>query len=351
MLAFNPVAITLWAICCAIVLLNGVAAGFVKPGSISSPRLRSHNWVAQSSNTLTELLNDDEVEEDDDEKSQRHLRFAGVGRLYAQSAPPDVDNNMEPHLQILERLHKSTVAVIGIGGVGSWSAEALCRSGVGNLILIDLDDICISNTNRQLHATSTSVGQMKIDEMRRRLLQINPQCSVTNIHEFVSEGNVHELLDSLLPDLDIVLDAIDSREAKTALIAACVEKKIPIVTVGGAAGKMDASKIHFEDLNRVNGDTLLSLCRKNLRKFHGFSQGAKWADRKGKLPKKWRIPAVYSTEVTKELPKDSGTVGGLRRCDGALGTACFVTGTFGFVAAGQVVDMLAKNKPFKPRRS
>jgi tRNA A37 threonylcarbamoyladenosine dehydratase len=194
---------------------------------------------------------------------------------------------------------------------------------------------------------------MKIDEMRRRLLQINPECSVTNVHEFVSQDNVHELLDSLLPDLDVVLDAIDTRKAKTALLAACVEKKIPIVTVGGAAGKKDPTKIQFEDLARVNGDGLLRSCRSNLRKFNGFSQGAKWADRQGKnRPKKWRIPAVYSTEIIKELPKNAdNTVGALRTCDGALGTACFVTGTFGFVAAGQVVDMIAQGKLLKPRKS
>lgn len=96
------------------------------------------------------------------------------------------DESLDLHLRIVERLAASTVAVVGLGGVGSWAAEALCRSGVGNLILVDLDDICISNTNRQLHATSTTVGHMKIDEMRRRLIDINPQCQVTNIHDFVS---------------------------------------------------------------------------------------------------------------------------------------------------------------------
>lgn len=110
-------------------------------------------------------------------------------RLFAQTYTSDQaidDFGLDPHLAIVDRLADSTVVVIGIGGVGSWAAEALCRSGVGNLILIDLDDICISNTNRQLHATSSTVGKLKIDEMKRRLLDINPDCNVTNIHDFVS---------------------------------------------------------------------------------------------------------------------------------------------------------------------
>lgn len=310
-------------------------------------RISTQRKIAPADNVLSDLL-DQQREEDENTRSQRHLRFAGVGRLYEQSVAPDDTIEMDPHLQILERLHGATVAVIGLGGVGSWAAEALCRSGVGNLILIDLDDICISNTNRQLHATSTTVGQMKIDEMRRRLIEINPQCSITNLHEFVSEDNVHEVLDGLLPDLDAVLDAIDTRQAKAALIAACVEKKIPIVTVGGSAGMMDPTKIVVNDLTLANGDGLLRNCKKHLRKFYGFPEGKKWSNR-SKM-QKWRIPTVYSTETVKTLPKGSDQAGALRQCDGAMGTACFVTGTVGFVAAGQVVDMIAKKKPITPRK-
>jgi tRNA threonylcarbamoyladenosine dehydratase len=311
-------------------------------------RFRSQN-IAPTDDYLTDMMS----QEDDEARSQRNLRFGGVGRLYANEVPqPDTDpSQLDPYLQVIERLHHSTVAIVGLGGVGSWAAEALCRSGVGNLILIDLDDICISNTNRQLHATSTSIGQMKIDEMRRRLIHINPHCSVTNIHDFVTETNVHDILDSMLPDVDVILDAIDSRKAKAALIAACVEKKIPIVTCGGAAGKKDPSQILLNDLARANGDDLLTAVRRNLRKSYGFSEGKKFQELKGKLPKKWKIPAVYSTEETKELPDGDEKVGALRRCDGALGTACFVTGTFGFVAAGQVVDMIALGKLVRPRKS
>ena len=110
-----------------------------------------------------------------------------VGRLYARESPTSNEDALGPHLAVVDRLAKATVSVIGIGGVGSWAAEALCRSGVGNIILIDLDDICISNTNRQLHATSSSIGRLKTDEMKRRLVDINPECNVTAIHDFVSD--------------------------------------------------------------------------------------------------------------------------------------------------------------------
>jgi tRNA A37 threonylcarbamoyladenosine dehydratase len=333
------------------VLLPGcLAFGILTAQKRSNVQFRRHK-VAPTDDLITGWSTGEESEES---RSQRNLRFGAVGRLYANQAPSNIDVDskvLDPHLQIIENLNRSTVAVVGLGGVGSWAAEALCRSGVGNLILIDLDDICISNTNRQLHATSTSIGMMKIDEMRRRLIHINPQCSVTNIHEFVTETNVHDILDSILPDVNVVLDAIDSRKAKTALIAACVEKKIPIVTCGGAAGKRDPTKIFASDLARVNGDDLLAAVRRNLRKSYGFSEGKKFRELKGKLPKKWKIPAVYSTEETNEISDVEDKLGALRRCDGALGTACFVTGAFGFVAAGQVVDMIAMNKFLRPSKS
>lgn len=289
---------------------------------------------------------------EDDLMDQRHLRFAGVGRLYVTAdnkSRLESETELDAHLSVVERLTKSTVAVFGLGGVGSWSAEALCRSGVGNLILIDLDDICISNTNRQLHATSSSVGRFKIDEMKKRLLDINPHCNITNIHEFISTDNVHEVLDRMLPELDVCLDAIDGTKEKTALIAACTEKEIPIVTCGGAAGRLDPKFIEVDDLTRVDYDRLLRAVRKNLRKKYGFKKGLEKKETlKGKRPKKWGIQAVYSTEMPKELPPGEDA-SSLRRCDGALGTACFVTGTFGFVAASRVIDMLANDNMIVPR--
>ena len=320
---------------------------------------------------------------EEDEK----LRFGGVARLYsaggaaagsggentadlvkiqstatttaaaaAAAAAAAIDAIDDDSWTILQRLQTATVAVFGLGGVGSWSAEALCRSGIGNLILVDLDDICVSNTNRQLHALSSTVGNMKIDEMKRRLQDINPTCNVTLIHDFVSEDNAHDLLqfrdNNNLPTA--VLDAIDGSKEKSALLAACVDLKIPVVTVGGAAGRKDPTQIFCRDLTHVSGDKLLATCRKNLRKCYGFGQGLSFRERKKKTQKlrKWNIACVYSAEEQKSLPdgrSDSDT-SSLRRCDSALGTACFVTGTFGFVAAARVVNMIAENKLTLPRR-
>jgi tRNA A37 threonylcarbamoyladenosine dehydratase len=303
-------------------------------------------------------INDNDDDDDDDAHNLRYTRFGGVGRLYAREisrsdakiyddTPKQV---VEPHFQIVDRLTASTVSVIGIGGVGSWAAEALVRSGVGNVILMDLDDVCISNTNRQLHATSTSIGKLKTREMKRRLLDINPDCNVTLIRDFVMENNVQHILDVMQPQVDVILDCIDGAKEKTALLAACTQRKIPIVTCGGAAGKVDPTKVVVQDLTRVLYDPLLALCRKNLRQNHGFGKGISFLDQKRHniRPKKWRIPAVYSTENVSGNEKKAPS--SYRLCDGPLGTACFVTGTFGFVAASEVVNMLAKGKLAIPRK-
>lgn len=169
-----------------------------------------------------------------------------------------------------------------------------------------------------------------------------------------------QLLDSLLPDLSVCLDAIDNSQAKTALLAACVDRKIPVVTCGGAAGKTDPTQVQADDLTRVAGDRLLGSCRTNLRKRYGFAKGLGTNDHKNnknkkKFPRKWGITAVYSTEIIQGTAAAAAAdkknqVSSLRRCDGALGTACFVTGTFGFVAAGKVVDMIATSQPVVPKR-
>ena len=281
---------------------------------------------------------------------ERHLRFQGVGRLYniAVSSSP-TSSTTDAHFQILDRLNQAMVVVVGLGGVGSWAAEALCRSGIGNLVLIDLDDICVSNINRQLHALSTTVGQMKIDEMKRRLLAINPHCNVTLIHDFVTTNNVYDIFDRM-GNPTAVLDAIDGSTEKSALLAACTEYKIPVVTCGGAAGKIDPTKIVYEDLTKVNGDKLLSNCRRKLRKEYEFSRGRSFHEtQKGKKSKKWNIAAVYSLEKQKALPSGSDA-SSLRQCDGALGTACFVTGSFGFAAAAKVIDMIASDKLKQPSK-
>ncbi len=298
---------------------------------------------------------------------ERDLRFAGVGRLYTTDTNKNQSNTesaeeslREGHLGVIDRLQASRVVIVGLGGVGSWAAEAICRSGVGHITLIDLDDICISNTNRQLHALSTSVGQMKIDAMQSRLKEINPDCEVTLIHDFVSKENADDIWNTIgelsSKPVTACLDAIDGSDAKTAWIASCARRKVPIVTCGGSAGRTDPTKFVCDDLTRAVEDPLLSSCRKNLRKYYGFQEGVSPGEKardpstgklKKKLPRKWKIQAVYSRESPKSAPKESSS---MRRCDGALGTACFVTGASGFVAAGKVVEMIANNKLPKPKQ-
>lgn len=282
-------------------------------------------------------------DEEQQQQQQRQLRFSSVGRLYGTTSAGSRPGDSSSSDDILHRLQRAHVVVVGLGGVGSWAAEALCRSGIGHLTLIDLDDICISNTNRQLHATVATIGQMKIDVMHDRLQQINPQCHVDLIHDFVSTDNVKDMLQKQKQQhpgtTTFCLDAIDGSRSKTALMVACVEMAIPIVTCGGSAGRTDPTQFVVKDLTQVQGDPLLGTCRKNMRRYHGFPAGVDF--KKEKKVKPWNIPAVYSTEPQRSIDDVDHDSSSLRRCDGALGTACFVTGTSGFVAASKVVEMIA----------
>jgi tRNA threonylcarbamoyladenosine dehydratase len=270
---------------------------------------------------------------------ERNLRFAGVGRLYSTKQDSSA-------YDILDRLSRATVTVVGLGGVGSWAAEALCRSGIGSLVLIDLDDICISNTNRQLHATSSTVGQMKLDEMKRRLSDINPHCNITLIHDFVSVDNVDAILDS--HNTTALLDAMDGTKEKSTLLAACVIRKIPVVTCGAAAGRIDPTRIVVDDLIHVTNDRLLATSRKTLRKSYGFNSGVPHSQKTKVKEKAWKIQAVFSTEVPPPVCQGDDT-SSFRRCDGPMGTACFVTGSYGFVAASRIVEMIATGCLVVPR--
>ncbi len=293
-----------------------------------------------------------------------HSRFRFRASLNFIRLYKDKDTSIN---YILDRLSSATVAIIGLGGVGSWSAESLCRSGIGNIILIDLDDICISNTNRQLHATSSNVGKMKIDVMKSRLLDINPHCNVTLMHDFVTMENANSLLSSLLPNnITACIDAIDGMYEKTALILACVNLGIPIVTCGGAAGRMDPSKVVVGDLTKVKEDRLLFKCRKLLRQEHGFPKvpialSASKVKSEVRV-RNWRIQAVYSTEVQQRIratdivlkEDESNKVvvanSSFRTCDGPLGTASFVTATYGLLAASKVVEMIALDQLVVPKK-
>lgn len=230
------------------------------------------------------------------------------------------------------------------------TVSALCRSGIGNIILIDLDDICISNTNRQIHATSKTIGKLKIDQMKERLTDINPTCNITLIHDFVTVDNAYAMVEKMKPDVDIILDAIDGSNEKVALIVAACVHDISIVTSGGAAGRIDPTQIVCDDLTKSKHCRLLHLCKHRLRdEYKLFSKGPPTGNIKSFRVRKWHIPAVFSSEQQNNFSGNDDNTSSLRRCDGALGTACFVTGTYGFVAASKVVSMIANNELKKPR--
>ncbi len=211
-------------------------------------------------------------------------RFGGIYRLYG--------------IEGAKRISQARVAIVGIGGVGTWAAEALARSGVGHFILMDLDDICITNTNRQIHALDGNYGKLKTEAMAERIRLINPEAEVTEIAGFYSMSKPERLFDH---HPDVVIDAIDSMKPKAHLIASCYERGIPCVTCGGAGGRIDASRIKLADLSKTNGDNLLSQLRKSLRQDYKMPL-------QDKCPEVG-IPCVYSPE--KPL---------FPQCDGSVST-------------------------------
>lgn len=245
-------------------------------------------------------------------------RFAGISRLYGPAGH--------------ERLQAARITVIGIGGVGSWTAEALARTSVGTIRLIDLDDICESNINRQLHALTDTVGQFKVEAMAERIRAINPDCKVEAEVRFFTEKTAEALLS---PAPDVVVDCIDSMKPKCLLLATCRDRGIPVVTVGAAGGRRDPARIQTADLGRSVHDPLLARVRKRLRQGYGFP-------RKDKA--KFGIPCVFSDEPI-QLPSDcdaSNPDTSLKLdCETGYGTATFVTGTFGFHAAAIAVNLVA----------
>ena len=262
-----------------------------------------------------------------------HRRFDRMGRLVGDEA--------------MKSLFASRVTVIGLGGVGSWAAESLARSGVGELNLVDFDEICITNFNRQLHALGGSVGEKKAEVMAERLRRINPQAKINAVVNFYNERLADEILPSdpaLMPDL--VIDCIDSITSKCHLLANCRDKKIPVLSSMGTGGRMDPTQIRVNDLGRTNHDSLARAVRQILRSQYGFPA-------EGEV--EYGIPAVYSTETPRkpvELQYDGGK--GFRcvcpqkdneffNCDSRnmiWGNASFVTGAVGFHLASLGVRML-----------
>ena len=248
-------------------------------------------------------------------------RFGGIGRLYGRDG--------------LERLRRGHVCVVGLGGVGSWAVEALARSGVGELTLVDLDDVCISNVNRQIHALEGELGKPKVEVLARRVQAINPDCAVHPVQAFFLKSNAAEILETRY---DYVLDAIDSPARKCLLIALCRERAIPVITTGASAGRRDPTAVEVIDLAFSSHDRLLQEVRKKLRTRHSFPRG----------DGPFGVDCVVSREAVVYPGKDGSICAApeakpdLRLdCGSGLGTAGFVTGTFGFVAASRIVQRIA----------
>ncbi|ATG75425.1 sulfur acceptor protein CsdL [Zobellella denitrificans] len=250
-------------------------------------------------------------------------RFGGIARLYGAEA--------------LARFAAARVCVIGIGGVGSWAAEALARSGIGGITLIDMDDICITNTNRQIHALSNRVGAEKTAAMAERIALINPDCEVRVVDDFIGPDNLEA---HLLAGFDHVLDAIDSVRAKAALIAFCKRNKIPVITAGGAGGQIDPSQIQLADLSRTIQDPLAAKVRGELRRNYQFSKNPK---------RKFGVDCVFSTEQPRYPDGSGGICRSKQQSDGTMkmdcasgfGAATHITATFGFFMVGRVLAKLA----------
>ena len=244
-------------------------------------------------------------------------RFGGIGRLYTPEG--------------LAKLRQSHVCVIGIGGVGSWAVEALARTGIGKITMIDMDDICVTNINRQIHAMTGTVAQLKTEAMKERVERINPECVVEIIDDFISPENIPEYLNR---GYDYVLDAIDSVRTKAALIAYCKRNKIKLITTGGAGGQTDPSQIQIADLSKTIQDPLASRVRSLLRKEYNFSQNPK---------RKFGIDCVFSTQPL-IFPKigEGCEVSATMNCANGFGAVTMVTATFGFFAASRLVDKLLK---------
>jgi tRNA threonylcarbamoyladenosine dehydratase len=258
-----------------------------------------------------------------------HTRFSGISRLYGQAA--------------WQQFSQSRVAVVGIGGVGSWAVEALARSGIGHLTLIDLDEICLSNVNRQLHAMDGQIGRLKTTAMAERACAINPSIVIEEKQTFYSEKNADELLAA---GFDVVIDAIDAVRQKCHLIAQCQQRGIPVVTCGAAGGRRNPCLIEVADLALTRHDALLLQTRKNLRAHHGFPKAPT-----GKKAKKFGVTAIFSTE-SPVYPQCDGSVsherpesGDLRlNCDSGYGTASPVTASFGLIAAAQALEILTAHR-------
>lgn len=245
--------------------------------------------------------------EDKLEGSVEDRRFGGVARLYG------------PELRA--RFRQATVVVAGLGGVGSWAAEALARTGIGHLVLVDFDHIAESNTNRQLHALEGEYGKAKVQAMSERIHQINPEIILTSHDAFLEPDN----LDVFIPANAFVLDATDSVQTKIALAVWARKDDRALVMCGAAGGKSDPTSVRCDDLSKTEQDALLAKVRQGLRQDHGFSRN---------LKRKIGIRAIYSHE-----PRAGASSGGLA-CSG-YGSTVMVTAACGLAAAAEILNLIA----------
>jgi len=246
-------------------------------------------------------------------------RFGGVARLYGADGA--------------QRLREAHVCIVGIGGVGSWSAEALARTGVGRITAVDLDMVAESNTNRQIHALGDIYGKAKVLAMAERIHAINPNCQVNCIEDFVTAENVSEMLRR---DFSVVIDAIDQMQAKAAMVAFCCRQKLPIIVAGAAGGQLDPTQVRIADLSQTVQDPLLAKLRSVLRRDYGFPRDSK---------KKFGVSAVFSTEALR-YPDKNATCDAERgpaglNCAG-FGSSVCVTSVFGMAAAAQAINLITR---------
>ena len=262
-----------------------------------------------------------------EENSNHEERFGSLARVYGSDR--------------LQKMHDAHICVVGIGGVGSWVVEALARSGVGKLTLVDGDDISRSNMNRQCHTLESTLGKMKTEVMKQRVADINPRCRCETIERYLDDDNIFELL---MPDednkYDCVIDAIDRIKYKALMIYFCKRNRIPVVTTGGAGGLLDPTQIEVKDLTRTWNDPLAASVRLSLRQQYNFTRNPK---------RSFGVPCVYSQEQQR-YPDKAGCVGfqkpgvaGLSLdCSFGYGSSVMVTASFGFAAAAKAIEIVTK---------
>ena len=256
-------------------------------------------------------------------ESDYEQRFGGIRRLYGS--------------QEQACIHAMHICVVGLGGVGSWAVEALARSGVGNLTIIDYDTIASSNINRQLPATTDTLGRKKAEVLAARVESINPECNVTIIDDFITLDTLSDYLDR---GYSYVIDAIDSIKFKSGIIYYCKRNKIPVITTGGAGGLIDPTQIKIRDLNKTHNDPLAAKVRSFLRGQYGYTRNTQ---------RYFGIECVYSLEQPR-YPKEGGKVsfekpgihGVSMDCNFAYGSSTMVTASFGFIAAARVIEKSIK---------